>query len=129
MNAHPAPAYYPPPESVGGWRKLTDPAQIRALAGVDSDALAPARQWNARHGVASAVVIIRRGYLVAEWYENGATPQTRFNIHSCTKSFTGMAYGILFEDARRGVQHQHVLRDPFIGPGRRAHRRQPHRSG
>lgn len=101
MNAHPTSAYYPPPESAGGWRKLTDPAQIRALAGVDVDALAPARQWNAQHGVASAVVIIRRGYLVAEWYENGATPQTRFNIHSCTKSFTGTAYGILFEDARR----------------------------
>jgi CubicO group peptidase (beta-lactamase class C family) len=48
------------------------------------------------------VVIIRRGYLVAEWYEQGAARETRFNIHSCTKSFTGTAYGILFEDARRG---------------------------
>jgi CubicO group peptidase (beta-lactamase class C family) len=81
---------------------LTDPAQARAVVGIDLAALAPARAWNARHGVASAVVIIRRGYLVAEWYENGAAPHTRFNIYSCTKSFTGVAYGILFDAARRG---------------------------
>ncbi len=48
------------------------------------------------------MVIIRRGYLVAEWHENGAGPQTCFNIHSCTKSLTGTAYGILFDDVRSG---------------------------
>src|SRR5262245_40781162 len=93
--------YYPPPESVGGWRALVDSAQARTVAGIDLTALAPARAWNAQHGVASVVVIIRRGYLVAEWYENGAGPHTRFNIYSCTKSFTGTAYGLLFDEARR----------------------------
>jgi CubicO group peptidase (beta-lactamase class C family) len=47
------------------------------------------------------VVVIRRGHLVAEWYENGARPDTTFNIYSCSKSFTGTAYGILFDDQRR----------------------------
>ena len=97
-----AQAYYPPPESGGGWRRLDDPAQARALAGIDVEALAPARAWNRQHGVPSSVVIIRRGYLVAEWHENGAGPETRFNIHSCTKSLTGTAYGIMFDDVRRG---------------------------
>ena len=98
-----AQTYYPPPESGGGWRRLDDdPAQARALAGIDVEALAPARAWNRQHGVPSSVVIIRRGYLVAEWHENGAGPETCFNIHSCTKSLTGTAYGMMFDDVRRG---------------------------
>jgi CubicO group peptidase (beta-lactamase class C family) len=96
-------AYYPPPESGGGWRRLDDdPAQARALAGIDVEALAPARAWNRQYDVPSSVVIIRRGYLVAEWHENGAGPETCFNIHSCTKSLTGTAYGMIFDDVRRG---------------------------
>jgi CubicO group peptidase (beta-lactamase class C family) len=94
--------YYPPPESQGGWRALSGPDRVRELAGMELGALEPARAWNARFGIPSAVAIVRRGYLVAEWYENGTAPDSRFNIHSCTKSFTGTAYGMLFEDARLG---------------------------
>lgn len=94
--------YYPPPESKNGWRTVKDDGQARALAGMDLDKLPPARAWNEQFPVPSGVVIIRRGYLVAEWYANGARPDTTFNIHSCTKSFTGTAYGILFEDSRQG---------------------------
>jgi CubicO group peptidase (beta-lactamase class C family) len=89
-------------ESRGGWSVISDRDQARATAGIELDALIPARAWNEQFPVASAVVIIRRGHLVAEWYANGAQPGTRFNIHSCTKSFTGTAYGLLFEDSRQG---------------------------
>jgi CubicO group peptidase (beta-lactamase class C family) len=95
--------YFPPAESDGGWRVPASADQARGLARMDLGALAPARAWNAEFGVPSAIAIVRRGYLVAEWYENGTHPDTRFNIHSCTKSFTGTAYGLLFEDARRGM--------------------------
>ena len=94
--------YYPPPESRGGWRVAADADQVRTLAAMDLQRLMPARAWNRSFAVPSVVVIIRHGYVVAEWYENGTDPQTRFNIHSCTKSFTGTAYGIVFDDARRG---------------------------
>jgi len=97
--------YYPLPESKGGWRSLMDAAQVRAVAGMDLDKLSPARAWNTQFPVASAVVVVRRGYLVAEWYENGTLPDTTFNIYSCTKSFTGTAYGILFEDERQARPH------------------------
>ena len=30
-------------------------------------------------------------------------PQTRYNIHSCSKSFTGTAYGMLFDEARHAA--------------------------
>jgi CubicO group peptidase (beta-lactamase class C family) len=94
--------YYPPPESRGGWRVAASADQVRTLAGIDLQRLEPARAWNRGHAVPSVVVIIRHGTLVVEWYENGTDPQTQFNIHSCSKSFSGTAYGIAFDDARRG---------------------------
>jgi CubicO group peptidase (beta-lactamase class C family) len=102
--------HYPAPESQGGWPALLDAEPVRELAGMDLAALAPARAWNVRHGVPSSIAIVRHGYLVAEWYENGTAPDTCFNIHSCTKSFTGTAFGLLFEDARRG----RLGEDPLI---------------
>jgi CubicO group peptidase (beta-lactamase class C family) len=83
--------YFPPPESAGGWR--TPPHGETAL---DPAALETARAWNAAHGVPTALVVIHRGALAAEFYEHGATPETTFNVYSCSKSFTGTAYGILF---------------------------------
>jgi CubicO group peptidase (beta-lactamase class C family) len=95
--------YYPLPESKGGWRSATEAgrdAPVRA----DPVQLSAARAWNAQFPVPSSVIIIHQGYMIAEWYENGAAPDTTFNIHSCSKSFTGTAYGILFDDRRRGVE-------------------------
>lgn len=94
--------YYPPPESQGGWRRADEPGPAKALAGMDLARLQAAREWNRRFGVPTSLVIVRRGHLVAEWHEHGADAATTFNIHSCSKSFTGTAYGILFELARRG---------------------------
>ena len=111
MSTHNADRYFPPPETKGGWRVLKEAGQARELAGIDLAALAPARTWNEAHGVPSAIAIVRRGYLVAEWYQNATYPDTRFNIHSCTKSFTGTAFGILFEEARRGVLEEGVQLD------------------
>jgi CubicO group peptidase (beta-lactamase class C family) len=95
-------AYFPQPESQGGWRRADEPDAARALAEIDLARLQAAREWNRQFGVPTSLVIIRRGHLVAEWHEHGADAATTFNIHSCSKSFTGTAYGILFELARRG---------------------------
>jgi CubicO group peptidase (beta-lactamase class C family) len=69
---------------------------------MDPERLALACESNARFDASSGMVIVRYGYLVAEWYENSALTTTRYDIWSCTKSFTGTAYGVLFGDARGG---------------------------
>jgi len=94
--------YYPSPESQTGWRWLRSNDEIRALGGMDPEKLQLACEYNARFEASAAVVIIRNGYLVTEWYENSALTTTRYDIWSCTKSFTGTAYGILIDDGRRG---------------------------
>jgi CubicO group peptidase (beta-lactamase class C family) len=115
--------YFPAPESAGGWRVLNDPAAVKSLGGIDPDRLARAWEYNAHsraklktpeeqalnpndtrviedaHG--SAVLVVRRGYVVGEWYQ-GSDRTTRWGIHSCTKSMTGTAFGMLFEDGRKG---------------------------
>jgi CubicO group peptidase (beta-lactamase class C family) len=94
--------YFPPPERAGGWRWLDGPTEVRRRGGIDPGKLALAREYNAHFDASAAVVIIRHGYLVAEWYENSASASTRFDVWSCTKSFTSTAYGLLFEDSRHG---------------------------
>src|SRR6266516_6962868 len=95
--------YYPPPESRGGWRCLTDPDEIRARAGLDSHTLDLAQQAQEfLHGGDSwSIVIIRHGYLVRECYTFNVLIPTRFDIWSGTKSFTGTAWGLLLEDSRQ----------------------------
>ncbi len=93
---------FPQPESKGGWRAVHGAEQARAFAGMDLDKLVQACAWNEALGVGSGVAIVRHGWLVAEWYAHGAGPETTFNIHSCTKSFTGTAYGLLFGDSLSG---------------------------
>ncbi len=50
--------------------------------------------WNA--------VIIRNGYLVCEHATFMTLPTSRFDVWSCTKSVTGMAWAMLLEDSRQG---------------------------
>ncbi len=96
--------YYPPPESRGGWRWLKEPADVRAIAGMDPgrlDLLAQ-RQTRIYGGDSWSIVIIRHGYLVREYYTFNVLVPTRFDVWSGTKSFTATAWGLLLEDSRQG---------------------------
>lgn len=96
--------YFPPPESRGGWRWLGGPEEVRALAGMDAEALERVRlnQESVHAEHSWGIVIIRGGYLVREFYTHNVLAPTRFDIWSGTKSFTGTAWGLLFEESRQG---------------------------
>jgi CubicO group peptidase (beta-lactamase class C family) len=47
------------------------------------------------------IVIVRHGHLVREWFGVPAMPATTFDVWSCTKSATGIAFGLLLDDSRR----------------------------
>jgi CubicO group peptidase (beta-lactamase class C family) len=102
--------YFPQPESRGGWRSLLpangDPdtdqkAKIREMAGVDWDKLKVAADFNQSAEGASALLVIRRGYIVGEWYKDCKANQD-FNIFSCSKSYTSVAFGLLLADSDAG---------------------------
>jgi CubicO group peptidase (beta-lactamase class C family) len=96
--------YYPPPESQGGWRWLKGAEAIREQAGMDAlklDQVMQTQEW-LYGGDSWGIVIIRHGYLVREHYTFNVLIPTRFDVWSCTKTFTGTAWGLLLDDSRKG---------------------------
>jgi CubicO group peptidase (beta-lactamase class C family) len=93
--------YYPPPESAGGWRRCKNDKEVRELAGMDPQKLdLVGRENSVLFGGPWALLVIRHGYIAAEWMGVPAMPQTTFDVWSCTKSATGIAYGLLIDDSR-----------------------------
>ena len=100
---------FPPPEEQGGWRTFArrGPARrlaeggIREVGGVDWDALKAAWEHNAAAPGATGLLVIRRGWIVGEWYKGGDRT-TAFNIYSSSKSYTSTAYGLILSDFGNG---------------------------
>lgn len=96
-----ADTYTPPPESKGGWRWCKTPDEIRSLTGMNPDKLALLKEEQLQLFAGPwQIIIIRKGYLVAEWYGVPTMPTTTFDGWSSTKSSTGIAFGLLLDDSR-----------------------------
>jgi CubicO group peptidase (beta-lactamase class C family) len=102
--------YFPKSEDEGGWRSLLpkegEPndarkAEIRKVAGVDWDRLKEAWEVNAKGNGKTGLLVIRRGYVVGEWYRD-ADKNTAFNIYSSSKSYTSAAFGLILADFGNG---------------------------
>jgi CubicO group peptidase (beta-lactamase class C family) len=100
-NVFAAETYTPPPESAGGWRACQNDEQVRSLAGMDPQRLNLIRDQQLQIFAGPwSIVIVRHGYLVAEWFGVPTMPHTTFDVWSCTKSATGVAFGLLLDDSR-----------------------------
>jgi CubicO group peptidase (beta-lactamase class C family) len=94
-------SYYPAPESAGGWRRCKNNEEVRRLAGMDPQELDQVGRENvALYGGPWELLVVRHGYIAGEWMGVPAMPQTTFDVWSCTKSATGIAYGLLLDDSR-----------------------------
>lgn len=100
-----AESYFPPPESKGGWRTLTSPEDIRTKAGMDLKKLEAFTDWilsgelnTSRNGG----VVIRHGWVVAEWYNETTTPETLVEIKSAAKALAILYTGMVIDDSRQG---------------------------
>src|SRR5689334_4955909 len=104
--------YYPPSESAGGWRRCAGDDEVRSQAGMDPQQLRLIGQTQtAVYGGPWAIVIVRKGFLVAEWFGVPAMPATTFDVWSATKSATGIAIGMLVDDSRNHRLPGNVLID------------------
>ncbi len=97
-------ARFPPPPSQGDWRWLATVDDVRQGAGIDLVKLKQVfeLQMHLFGSYAWGAVVIRHGYLVHEHYTFMGLTSSRFDIWSCTKSFTGTAWGLLLDDSRQG---------------------------
>ena len=96
--------YFPQPESEGGWR-FFDQNNTNSIPDVDFDLLNAAikEYQHFFDNVASGIVIIKNGYIIKEHYSFMTLPGSRFDVWSCTKSFTGIAWGLLLEESKNGL--------------------------
>lgn len=94
----PAADYFPPPDSQGGWRTLTDAAAIREKAGMDLARLEQAYAGVERSTPNGGLVVVRRGYLVFEKYFGKAHRNANPDMASTGKAFTSIACGVMLHE-------------------------------
>ena len=95
---HAADAYFPPPDSAGGWREAKDAKSMREQAGMDLSKLEPAYAVTERSTANGGLVVVRNGWLVFEKYFGKASRNANPDMASTGKGFCSIACGIMLEE-------------------------------
>lgn len=95
--------YFPPPDSKGGWRQLTDARSIRKLAGMSLDRLDQAWEFTQRCSQNGGLLVVRHGYLVYEKYYGRAHRNANPDMASTGKAYTSIACGIMLNEFREKI--------------------------
>lgn len=90
--------YFPPPDSLGGWRTLSNAKEIKQIAGMDKAKLDSAFDFVRTTTKNGGLLVVRHGYLVYENYFGKGQREATPNLGSCGKSFTSIAVGILMDE-------------------------------
>jgi len=85
------------PAAVAPWPTIDWAVSTPEARGMDGEKLLQAIQYASASG-ATAVLVIRNGYLVQEWYVVGWGPTTTQRGFSIAKSFTSAIVGMLIDD-------------------------------
>jgi CubicO group peptidase (beta-lactamase class C family) len=111
--------YFPPPDSLGGWRTLTTDSDIRKIAGIEKAKVDEAFDFIRTTTKNGGLLVVRHGYLVYEKYfgkgQRDATP----NLGSCGKSFTSISVGILMKEHPELFPHgldQKIFTPAYLPP-------------
>ncbi len=96
-------AYFPPPESKGGWRTLGRDDEIRRLAGMDPEKLASLKQWLLDSDDRKfAAVVIRNGYVVLEVERGNSAKTDARRVASVSKAVCATVLAIASEQSQHG---------------------------
>jgi CubicO group peptidase (beta-lactamase class C family) len=90
--------YFPPPDSAGGWRVLSDAKEIREKAGLDLQRLQDAYSICKRSTPNGGLLVVRHGYLVFEKYFGRANRNANPDMASTGKAYTSIACGIMLKE-------------------------------
>jgi CubicO group peptidase (beta-lactamase class C family) len=96
-------AYFPPPESQGGWRTLDDAAEIRSRAGMDPQKLDELRKWLLESDERDfAAVVIRRGWIVLQVERGNSAKTDARRVASVSKAVCATVLAIASEQSQQG---------------------------
>lgn len=111
--------YFPPPDTQGGWRVLTDAKDIEKIAGMDRKKLGEAFDFIRTTTRNGGLLVVRHGYLVYENYFGKGQREATPNLGSCGKSFTSISVGILMKERAdlfpEGLD-QKIFKDEYMPP-------------
>ena len=114
-----AEAYFPPPESKGGWRKLESDDDVRRIGGMDPQKLAELREWLLKSDERNfAATIIRRGHIVFELERGNSAKTDSQRVASVSKAVCATVLAIASELSQKGGTPRKMKFDdpafPFI---------------
>jgi CubicO group peptidase (beta-lactamase class C family) len=95
-------AVFPDDTTQAGWRCLGSDEEIRGLGGFDPDRIRTLAETQRRlcAGSSYGIYIVRHGLMVAELATEDCQWNSRYDVCSCSKSFTSLAWGLLLDDHR-----------------------------
>lgn len=96
--------HFPPPESQGGWRQLTNPDDIKNLAGMDPAKLEEVKQWLFKSDNRNfAADVIRKGYIVLEVERGNSAKNDSRRVASVSKAICATVLAIASEQSQHGL--------------------------
>jgi len=96
--------YFPPPESQGGWRRLTDHDDIRRLGRADPERLDALRKWLlASDDRDFSAVVIAGGYVVLEVERGNSAKTDARRVASVSKAVCATVLAIASEKSQQGL--------------------------
>ena len=90
--------YFPSPDEAGGWRALTDPAEVQRSVGIDRAKLEETFQFIQANTKNGGLLVVHNGWLVYEKYFGKGHREATANLASLGKSFTSVALAMLIEE-------------------------------
>jgi CubicO group peptidase (beta-lactamase class C family) len=91
-------AYFPPPDSQGGWRTVQNPQRVATTTGMDIAKLNEAFEYASRTSQHGGLLVARHGYLVYERYYGRGNREAIPTMASVGKAFTSIACGIMLDE-------------------------------
>jgi len=107
--------YFPVPESRGTIRYAFSDDEKKQKCGLNGEGLRNARhfQYFLNSGSSFGVNIIRHGWMADEYYTENVLTGSSFDIWSCTKSFTSMAFACLIAEESYRISYESELYEIF----------------
>jgi len=109
--------YFPPSDSRGGWRTMTDRAQVLQTAGIDLDKLDQAFEYASRSSQHGGLLVARHGWLVYEKYYGRGNREAIPAMASVGKAFTSIACGIMIHEKQDQIPDgldQRVFNEKYL---------------
>jgi CubicO group peptidase (beta-lactamase class C family) len=95
--------YFPPPESQGGWRRLSAPEEIRSVGRMDPPKLDELREWLLKSDDRNfAAVVIRNGYIVLQVERGNSAITDSRRVASVSKAVCATVLAIASEWSQQG---------------------------